>query len=141
MKAVVVVGGGGPRRRPLTSAVPRPLTPVINQPLIRLLLRHLARHGVDEAVLAASASDKRIEAGIGDGAAYGLNVSYSYETEPLGSGLAVKQAGARFDEPFFVCNGDVPTNVDLTAMAQRHRERSALMSIFLAPVADPSSYG
>ena len=94
MKAVVLVGGGGTRLRPLTYAIPKPLVPVLNEPLIGLLIRHLARHGVDEVVLAASASDKRIEDAIGDGAAYGIKASYSYETEPLGSGLAVKMRGA-----------------------------------------------
>jgi mannose-1-phosphate guanylyltransferase len=82
-----------------------------------------------------------MEATIGDGAAFGVRASYCYETEPLGSGLAVKQAARDFDAAFFVCNGDVLTNVDLTAMAVQHRQRSAIMSIFLAPVADPSSYG
>jgi mannose-1-phosphate guanylyltransferase len=141
MKAVVLVGGGGTRLRPLTYAITKPLAPVLNEPLIGLLIRHLARHGVDEVVLAASASDKRIEDAIGDGAAYGIKAGYSYETEMLGSGLAVKEAARRFDEPFFVCNGDVLTNVDLTAMQAAHKARAAIMSIFLAPVEDPSAFG
>src|SRR6202521_697971 len=97
MKAVVLAGGSGTRLRPLTYALPKPLIPVLNQPLIGLLIRHLARHGVDEVVLAVSATERRIEAAIGDGAAYGVKVSYCYETEPLGSGLAVKQAARDFD--------------------------------------------
>ena len=67
MKAVVLVGGGGTRLRPLTHAIPKPLVPVLNEPLVAVLLRHLASHGVDEVVLAASASDKRIEEAIGNG--------------------------------------------------------------------------
>src|SRR6476646_5403717 len=130
MKAVVLVGGSGTRLRPLTYAIPKPLAPVLNEPLIGVLMRHLSRHGVDEVVLAGSASDKRIEAAIGAGTDYGVKVSYSYETEMLGSGLAVKQAASRFDEPFFVCNGDVLTNVDLKAMQQAHRARGAIMSTF-----------
>jgi mannose-1-phosphate guanylyltransferase len=139
--AVILVGGGGTRLRPLTYAVPKPLIPVLNKPLIGHLISHLRHHGVDRVVLAAAASDTRIEDTIGDGAEYDVPVTYSYETEPLGSGLAVKLAAKDFDGPFFVCNGDVLTDVDLTAMAARHNERSAVMSIFLAPVADPSSYG
>src|SRR3954454_3394088 len=131
MKAVILAGCGGTRLRPLTYAIPKPLIPVLNQPLIGLLMRHLARHGVDEVVLAVSAGDKRMEATIGDGAAFGVKASCCYETEPLGSGLAVKQAARDFDAAFFVCNGDVLTNVDLTSMAAQHHERSAIMSIFL----------
>lgn len=141
MKAVVLVGGGGTRLRPLTHAIPKPLVPVLNEPLVAVLLRHLASHGVDEVVLAASASDKRIEEAIGDGAAFGIKVTYSYETEMLGSGLAVKDAARHFNEAFFVCNGDVLTNVDLTAMHAAHKARAAIMSIFLAPVEDPSAFG
>jgi len=141
MKAVILAGGSGTRLRPLTYAVPKPLTPVLNEPLIGLLIRHLAHHSVDQVVLAVSAGDRRLEEAIGDGAAYDVEVSYCYETEPLGSGLAVKQAAQGFDSAFFVCNGDVLTNVDLTAMAVQHASRRAIMSIFLAPVEDPSSFG
>ena len=72
MKAVILAGGGGTRLRPLTYAIPKPLIPVLNQPLIGLLIRHLRRHGVDHVVLAVSAGDKRMEEAIGDGAAYGV---------------------------------------------------------------------
>jgi mannose-1-phosphate guanylyltransferase len=105
------------------------------------MLDNLRLHGVTRIVLAASASDKRMEAALGDGSDYGVNLEYCYETEPLGSGLAVKEAASRFDGPFFVCNGDVLADLDLTAMAARHAEAGAMMSIFLAAVSDPSSYG
>jgi mannose-1-phosphate guanylyltransferase len=82
-----------------------------------------------------------MEAALGDGSEYGVNLEYCYEPEPLGSGLAVKEAAARFDGPFFVCNGDVLSDIDLTEMAARHVEAGAMMSIFLASVGDPSSYG
>ena len=141
MKAVILVGGGGTRLRPLTYAVPKPLIPVLNQPLISRVIANLQRHGVDEVVMAAAASERRIETSLGDGAQLGVSLSYCYETEPLGSGLAVKQASLGFDGPFFVCNGDIITDLDLTAMAERHRERGATLSISLSFVEDPSAYG
>jgi mannose-1-phosphate guanylyltransferase len=141
LNAVVLVGGGGTRLRPLTYAVPKPLIPVVNRPLILHLLDNLRRHGVRHAVLAASASDKRIEQALGDGSAHGLSLSYSYETRPLGSGLAVKQAARNFDSAFFVCNGDVITDLDLSAMASCHREHAAILSISLGAVEDPSAFG
>ena len=141
MNAVVLVGGGGTRLRPLTYAIAKPLIPVMNRPLIVHILDNLKRHGVDRVVLAASAKDRSIEEAIGDGSQLGFEVSYSYETEPLGSGLAVKAAAQAFDSAFFVCNGDVITDVDLSAMAALHNERRATLSIFLAPVEDPTAYG
>ena len=141
MNAVILVGGGGTRLRPLTYAVPKPLIPVLNQPLISRVIANLQSHGVDRVVLAASAGERRIETSLGDGAHLGVKLTYCYETEPLGSGLAVKQAALGFDGPFFVCNGDIITDLDLTAMAARHRQQGAILSISLSSVEDPSGYG
>ena len=141
MDAVILVGGGGTRLRPLTYALPKPLIPVFNQPLISRIIAHLARHGVDRVVLAAAASERRIEAALGDGAQLSVQLSYSYETEPLGSGLAVKQAAANFDGAFFVCNGDIITDLDLTAMLKQHRAQDATLSIALSAVEDPTAFG
>ena len=141
MNAVVLVGGSGTRLRPLTYAVPKALLPVLNRPLIAHIIENLQRHGVERVVFAASANELRIEETIGHGTDFGLEITYSYETQPLGSGLAVKQAARDFDSAFFVCNGDVITNLDLSAMATKHAERSAVLSIFLAPVEDPTGFG
>jgi mannose-1-phosphate guanylyltransferase len=141
MDAVILVGGGGTRLRPLTYAVPKPLIPVFNQPLIARIIANLASHGVDRVVLAASATERRIEAALGNGAQLGVALSYSYETEPLGSGLAVKQAAKDFDGAFFVCNGDIITDLDMTTMLELHRERDATLSISLSAVEDPSAFG
>jgi mannose-1-phosphate guanylyltransferase len=141
MDAVILVGGGGTRLRPLTYAVPKPLIPVLNKPLIAHLIANLARHGVENVVLAASATEKRIEAALGEGYGLGVHIAYAYEEEPLGSGLAVKAAAKNFQGPFFVCNGDVITDLDLSSMTQRHREGGATLSISLSSVEDPSGYG
>ncbi len=141
MNAVILVGGGGTRLRPLTYTVPKPLIPVINRPLISHLLDNLRRHGVDRIVFAASAGERRIEEVLSDGAGSGLDITYCYETEPLGSGLAVKEAAKGFTEAFFVCNGDVISDLDVADMAARHKERGAIISIALAEVEDPSGYG
>jgi mannose-1-phosphate guanylyltransferase len=141
MNAVILVGGGGTRLRPLTYTCPKPLIPVLNRPLISHLVDNLRRHGVERIVFAASATEKRIEEALGDGAGLSVKISYSYETEPLGSGLAVKAAAKDFKEAFFVCNGDVITDLDVAEMAARHRERGAIISISLAEVDDPSGYG
>jgi mannose-1-phosphate guanylyltransferase len=141
MDAVILVGGGGTRLRPLTYAVPKPLIPVFNQPLIARIITNLAQHGVDRVVLAASAGERRIETALGNGSRLGVKLSYSYETEPLGSGLAVKQAARDFGGAFFVCNGDVITDLDLSAMLKRHRDRKATLSISLSSVDDPTAFG
>jgi mannose-1-phosphate guanylyltransferase len=141
MNAVILVGGGGTRLRPLTYATPKPLLPVLNKPLVTHLIANLRLGGVKHVVLAASAGERRIETSLGDGSSMGVSLSYSYEDEPLGSGLAVKQAARGLNGPFFVCNGDVITDLDLSAMAQRHRDSRAILSISLSSVDDPSGFG
>src|SRR3989304_2229487 len=121
MTAIVLVGGGGTRLRPLTYAVPKPLVPVLNRPLVCHIIANLRRPGVDNVILATSAPG--MGAGRGAGSALGVSLTYSYETEPLGSGLAVKQAAPRHVGAFFGCTGDGITDLDLTAMAARHRRR------------------
>jgi mannose-1-phosphate guanylyltransferase len=140
MNAVILVGGGGTRLRPLTYAVSKALIPILNRPLIVHLLDNLRRHGVTRVVFAASANDKSIERVL-NGLSVGIELAYSYEEQPLGSGLAVKQAARDFESSFFVCNGDVITDLDVADMAARHRERGAIVSMSLAAVDNPSGYG
>lgn len=141
MRGVILVGGEGTRLRPLTYARPKQLVPVLNRPLLEHLLRHLAEHRVDDIVIAGSASNRAIEEHFGDGASLGVRLRYSYETEPLGSGLAVKQAAAGFEGAFFVFNGDILTDLDIGAMLERHRATGATLSIALAPVDEPWHFG
>lgn len=141
MLAVVLSGGQGTRLRPLTYTTPKQLVPVLNRPLIEHLLTHLAGHGVDTAVIAGSAGNTAVEERYGSGASLGIALRYSYEERPLGSGLAVKQAVRGVRETFFVLNGDIITDADLTEMLRRHRERRAVLSMMLYPVDEPWHFG
>jgi mannose-1-phosphate guanylyltransferase len=141
MLAVVLSGGQGTRLRPLTYTTPKQLVPVLNRPLIEHLLAHLAGHGVDTAVIAGSARNTAVEERYGDGSGLGIALRYSYEDRPLGSGLAVKRAARGVRETFFVLNGDIITDADLTEMLRRHREQRAVLSILLHPVDEPWHFG
>lgn len=141
MLAVVLSGGQGTRLRPLTYTTPKQLVPVLNRPLVEHLLTHLAGHGVDTAVIAGSAGNTAVEDRYGNGAGLGITLRYSYEERPLGSGLAVKQAARGARETFFVLNGDIITDADLTVMLRRHRERGAVLSMLLHPVDEPWHFG
>ena len=143
MFAVILAGGSGTRLRPLTYARRKELVPLLNRPLLEYRLVNLRLHGVLDIVVACSQGAREIEQHFGDGSALGLRLQYCYEDRPLGSGRAVKEAaravGAR--GTLVVCNGDILTNVDLTAMIARHRDTGAMLSMSLAPVHDPWTYG
>ena len=141
-QAVILVGGEGTRLRPITSRVPKPVTPVVERPFVAYILDNLTRHGVERAVFSSGFLAEAIQAVIGDGAAFGLEVSYVVEEEPLGTAGAIANCDAVLDEgSFFVFNGDVLSDVDLSALAATHLEKGGMGTIFLTAVDDPSRYG
>ena len=136
MKAVVLVGGEGTRLRPLTETMPKPLLPLMDRRSLDHVLDHLARHGVHEVVLSSpyleSTFEPFIDARRGEPA-----ITWVTEREPLGTGGAIVNALDRLgDEPFFALNGDILTDLDLTAMLALHRERAADVTIALHHVED-----
>ncbi len=142
MKAVVLVGGEGTRLRPITETIPKPLVPLMNRASLDHVLDHLARHGVHEVVLSSSYLEATfhefIERRHGDPA-----IAWITEAAPLGTGGAIVNALAslRTGEPFFALNGDILTDLDLTAMLTMHRDRAAVATIALTPVDDARPYG
>ena len=136
------MGGEGTRLRPITSRVPKPVAPLVERPFVAYILEDLVRHGVRRAIFSSGYLAEAIEAVIGDGADYGLRVDYVVESEPLGTAGAIANCEAALDDgSFFVFNGDVLTDVDLTAMAGFHREMGGAGTIFLTEVDAPRRYG
>jgi mannose-1-phosphate guanylyltransferase len=78
---------------------------------------------------------------LGDGETLGLRLHYVVEPEPLGTGGALKFAESLLDERFFMLNGDVLTDIDLTAQLAQHEATGARATLALTPVEDPSAYG
>jgi mannose-1-phosphate guanylyltransferase len=141
-QAVILVGGEGTRLRPVTSRVPKPVAPVVERPFVAYILDNLSRHGVERAVFSTGFLAEAIEAVIGDGSDYGLDVAYCIESEPLGTAGAIANCASCLDDgSFFVFNGDVLSDVDLSALAAMHRSRGGMGTIFLTPVEDPRRYG
>ncbi len=145
MRAIVLVGGAGTRLLPLTHHTPKALVPILNRPLLERLLGHLRSHGVTEVTLAMTQRNEAIPAAIGDGSALDLAIDYAYEETPLGSGGAIASIVQSWPElprePFLVVNGDIITDLDISAMVEAHREHGAELTISLHEVKDPSSYG
>jgi mannose-1-phosphate guanylyltransferase len=141
VKAVVLVGGEGTRLRPITETMPKPLVPLMDRPSLDHVLDHLARHGVHEVVLSSSYLETVfhafIEARHGDPA-----ITWITETEPLGTGGAIVNALEHLDdEPFLALNGDILTDLDLSAMVVFHRERGSAATIALTHVEDARPFG
>lgn len=143
MRAVVLVGGLGTRLRPLTRTRPKQLLPVLDRPMINHVVEGLACHGVTEVVLALGYRSAAFRAAYPEGRCAGVVLRYVVEPEPLDTAGAIAFAADRagIDETFVAVNGDVITDLDLTAMLQQHHRVGASATIHLAQVADPSRYG
>jgi mannose-1-phosphate guanylyltransferase len=141
LQALVLVGGKGTRLQPLTTEIPKPILTLVDRPFLSYMIEWLASHGVDEVVLACGFLPDQLQEVLGDGGEGGPRLRYLVEPEPLGTAGAIKFAAPYLDERFFALNGDVLTDLDLTALWRFHEERNARISLGLYPVEDPSNYG
>jgi mannose-1-phosphate guanylyltransferase len=141
MQALILVGGEGTRLRPLTLTVPKPVIPLVDRPLIRYMIDWLSRHGVDDIVMACGFLAAGVRDVLGEGGDGGPRLRYVEEPEARGTAGAIKFAERFLDERFLALNGDVLTDLDLTALIELHEARDALATLALYPVDNPSAYG
>ncbi len=143
MQAVVLVGGEGTRLRPLTLTEPKPALQLVDRPFIRYMVDWLGHHGIDEVVMACGFRAENLRAALGDSVPGGPAIRYIEEDEPLGTAGPVRLAAdmGLLGDRFMVLNGDVLTDLDLTALQRQHEETGAVVTLGLYPVDDPTSYG
>ncbi|HEV7959367.1 MAG TPA: NDP-sugar synthase [Acidimicrobiales bacterium] len=143
MQAIILVGGKGTRLRPLTFETPKQMLPLVGVPMIECVLESLARHGVTDAVLSLGYLPDRFSEAYPSNLISGVRVTYAVESEPLDTAGAIRFAASCSDvaETFLVVNGDVLTDLDVTALLDFHRDHEAEVTIALHPVEDPSHFG
>jgi mannose-1-phosphate guanylyltransferase len=141
MKAVILVGGEATRLRPLTCNTPKIMVPVLNRPFFEHLVGYLKAHNIIDIVLAVGKSPEQIQDYFGDGSKFGVTIAYSIEDSPMGTAGAVKNAERFLDDSFIVFNGDIFTDIDLSAMMRLHSKNKAMASLALTPVENPTIYG
>ena len=141
MQAVILVGGEGTRLRPLTSTVPKPVVPLVDRPFMAYMLEWLSGHGVTDVVLLMGYLSTAVRNVLGDGTRWGLNIRYVEEPDPRGTAGALKFAESLLEDRFYMLNGDVLTDIDLTAQLAQHERTGARATLALVPVEDPTAYG
>jgi NDP-sugar pyrophosphorylase family protein len=129
MKAVIQSGGKGTRLRPYTMVLPKPLMPVGNKPVLELLLKWLRRNGVREAYITTGHLGHLIRAFCRDGAQWDMQIAYTEEIEPLGTVGALSLLRNALDETFIMVNGDVLTDLNLTAFIAAHRRHRDALTV------------
>lgn len=144
-EAILLVGGKGTRLRPLTVHTPKPMIPAAGVPFLTHQLARARAAGVEHVVLATSYLAEVFEPHFGDGSALGLRLEYVTETDPLGTGGAIRNVAHRLDsapgDPVLVLNGDILTGLDIPALVATHRAAGADISLHLTKVDDPRAFG
>jgi len=131
--AILLCGGAGLRLRSVIGNAPKGMAVVAGRPFLELLLLQLRRHGFERAILAVGYQNDVIRSYFGD-RAFGLDLTYSAEESPLGTGGALRNAAELVkSESVLVMNGDSHTDVDFKALLDSHREARADASVVVVP--------
>ncbi len=141
MKAVILAAGRGTRMRGLCESTPKPLLPIANRSIVSLLFSRLKGAGIRDVALVVGFEGEKLQALIGDGSRYGVNVAYVWQKEQLGTGHAAMLCEEFVGgEPFVLIFGDILTPAEnLAEMVRLFGQDScdAVLSVF--PVEDPSN--
>ena len=132
MKVVIQCGGRGTRLRPYTMVLPKPLMPVGAKPVLELLLKWLRRNDVREVYITTGYLGHIIKSFCNDGSQWDLNIKYTEEDEPLGTIGPLSLLREELNETFLVINGDVLTDLSLSAFAETHRHNHAMVTVATA---------
>jgi mannose-1-phosphate guanylyltransferase len=139
-----MAAGLGTRLRPLTYEVPKPLVPVANRPVIEHLLMLLRAQGFGEVIANLHWFPETIEGTFGDGSALGIDLTYSYEEQLLGTAGGVRNVRDWLTEggdDFVVMAGDALTDVDLRALVDAHEANDGVVTMTVKRVPNVREYG
>jgi NDP-mannose synthase len=132
MQAVILAGGKGARLKPYTTVFPKPLMPVGDLPILEVVIRQLKRHGFTEIIMAVGHLKELIQAFFQDGVAWGVDIRYSFEDQPLGTAGPLKLI-EDLDDRFLVMNGDILTTLDYRGFFEGHGKSDAICTIASYP--------
>ncbi|MBT2145637.1 MULTISPECIES: sugar phosphate nucleotidyltransferase [unclassified Rhodanobacter] len=140
-EAIVLAGGLGTRLRSVVTDLPKPLASVAGRPFLAHLLDQLAAGGLRRVILATGYMAEKIEQTIGARWA-GMDIAYSQEPEPLGTGGAIRLAAALLQgNGVHLANGDTFLRYDPAALERIVGITGATLGVALARVQDVGRYG
>jgi NDP-sugar pyrophosphorylase family protein len=118
----ILAGGFGTRLGALTRDIPKPMIEIGGRPYLERVIESFQRSGLEDIVLLTGYRSEVIEAHFGDGARFGVRIAYSRETEPLGTGGAIREARALLGDRFVMTYGDVLRYFDYGRFVSDHDE-------------------
>jgi dTDP-glucose pyrophosphorylase len=128
-KVVLMVGGLGTRLYPLTENTPKPMLKVGNKPILQTIVEKFADYGFVNIVMCVNYKSHIIEDYFGDGSTFGVNIEYILEEQRMGTAGALSLLANIPNEPFFVMNGDLLTNVNFEHFLDYHNAQDAMATM------------
>lgn len=120
--ALVMAGGKGTRLEGLTHAIPKPMLPIGDRPLLERIVTHLVSHGIQRIFISVQHMARMIQDHFQDGRHLGCQIEYLVEDAPLGSGGCLSLLPERPEHPLFVMNGDLLTRMHVGRMLDFHTQ-------------------
>jgi NDP-sugar pyrophosphorylase family protein len=130
--AVILAGGKGTRLQPYTVSLPKPLMPLGEHPILEVVIKQLRAAGIRKVIICVGYLEALIRAYFGDGSKFGVEITYSSEDEPLGTGAPLTLVKDRLDSTFVFMNGDVFSDVDFYSLIEYHHKRNANATVALS---------
>lgn len=119
-KVVLMVGGLGTRLRPLTETTPKPMLKVGNKPILQTIVEKFAEYGYTNIIMCVNYKSHIIQDYFKDGKEFGVSIEYILEEQRMGTAGALSLLKDNPNEPFFVMNGDLLTNVNFEHLHNYH---------------------
>ncbi|MCK4677841.1 MAG: NTP transferase domain-containing protein [Bacteroidales bacterium] len=128
MQAVILAGGKGIRLKPYTENVPKPMLTIMGYPVLEIIIRQLQQEGFREVVIAVNHLKQKIQAYFENGGKWDIKISYSEESEPLGTAGPLKKIKNLHDD-FLVVNGDILTDLHFSDFFHLHKKNRPLCTV------------
>ena len=139
-RAIILAGGKGTRLKPYTIALPKPLVPIDELPILEIVIRQLAQQGFDHITITINHLSELIKAFFGDGSKWNIKIDYSLEEKPL-STMGPLTLIKDLPENFLIMNGDVLTDLNFGNFLDDHSSEKNLFTISSYTRVEKSEYG
>jgi len=127
-RAIILAGGKGTRLKPYTVSLPKPLVPIVEKPILEIIIQQLVKSGFTHITLTINHMAEIIKAFCGDGSKWGVKIDYSQEDKPL-STMGPLTLIDDLPETFLVMNGDVLTDLNFSEFYDKHIATKTIFSI------------
>ena len=140
-KAFIMAGGEGKRLRPITESIPKSMVKISKKPIVEMIIENIIEAGFVHIVFCVNYLASQIKDYFGDGKRWGIEIEYIHEPKKLGTAGALSLYDKKLEEPFFVFNGDVLSNLSLKQLIEYHKEEECVATICVAEYDFQIPYG